>query len=69
MSAFSPEAQIILRQGEVEWMAREWPMLELIGFLGSKSGADASGTEIGAAAVLPAHLQWLQNQRPLIKFY
>lgn len=65
VSAFTPESQLMLRQEEVEWMKREWPVLEVIDFLGNK-GSSGSGAD---SVVLPLPLQWFQSRKPSIKFH
>ncbi|OAQ31997.1 hypothetical protein K457DRAFT_341450 [Linnemannia elongata AG-77] len=68
VSAFTPESQMMLRQEEVEWMEREWPVLELIAFSESKVGIN--GIALGHDSVdLPLPLQWFKSRKPSIKFH
>ncbi|KAF9298017.1 hypothetical protein BGZ91_010094, partial [Linnemannia elongata] len=61
-------SQMMLRQEEVEWMEREWPVLELIEFSGSKAGI--SGVALGRDSDdLPLPLQWFKSRKPSIKFH
>ncbi|KAF9925818.1 hypothetical protein FBU30_004467 [Linnemannia zychae] len=60
VSAYTPESLMMLRQEEVEWMVREWPVLEMIGL--------ETGTTVSRLLTDPLpHLDWLKRRKPSLR--